>query len=548
MTQRDYLNAVAKFFGNARPKTADGIGYRNEFIGWFKALTWLDKLPFNIDGTLQEALYYKTQYQLAERAAIIDERIQVSGDGDWSPGKYKTPGTQVPKPAGYHRAMPHEVTKPVLTFANQVLEVANPKPRLPQSHIIGKRIPGVVEGSPLLAQIEWHFDNHPARPDQGLGPMEGDPFYHMGVSLYMPDVTDQVTGDSRLQAPDSGLGRLGTPAGVWAPGSRKKNQMNNFLRDYIGDEYAAIAPPPPPRLSSRAPGFGLQAPRAPVRPPPSPLQSRFLPRAPLPLGPEHRSAFSHPFHHTLGHPDDWRTRGPDSDSDYRRMQRHAQMLALHHPSSITPENSYAPSYAPMSSPMAPSIRSMSDSISDSLPDSTSLPIFLPPQDDGTDLSLDSEINDEDLSNPGDSESDVQIAADFGAAKRRSGTRAPRTPGSRPQAPRAPRASGLASLGLGSSLGSSGSGLGSHSGHHHHKHQQDQQQQQQDSGGGGSSGGAQASDSGPQQDGGSNGGGNDGGNGGGYSDDDSDNFEGELAGSRGFDSGILIAGFGASRFG
>ena len=118
---------------------------------------------------------------------LDNPRILLTFGDDWVPGKYQVPGTQVPTPAGFHRAQPHEVTKPVLEFANQVLKIVNPN-KLPQAKIIGKRIPGVIESAPVLAQIEWHYDNHPPRPSQGFGPMEGDPFYHMGVSLYMPNV------------------------------------------------------------------------------------------------------------------------------------------------------------------------------------------------------------------------------------------------------------------------------------------------------------------------------------------------------------------------
>lgn len=117
---------------------------------------------------------------------LENPRILTFGLNDWVPGMYRTPGAQVPQPIGYHRARAHEVTKPVLAFANQVLRVSNPE-KLPQSYIIGRRIPGIVENTPVLAQIEWHLDNHPPRPGQGYGPMEGPDFYHMGVSLYIPN-------------------------------------------------------------------------------------------------------------------------------------------------------------------------------------------------------------------------------------------------------------------------------------------------------------------------------------------------------------------------
>lgn len=108
------------------------------------------------------------------------------GIEDWIPGKYQTPGAKVPDPLGFHRARDYEVTEPMRSFAWQVLKIANPK-KLPQGKIIGKRIQGVVENTPIIGQIEWHLDNHPPRPSQGYGPMEGPNFYHMGVSLFLPD-------------------------------------------------------------------------------------------------------------------------------------------------------------------------------------------------------------------------------------------------------------------------------------------------------------------------------------------------------------------------
>jgi len=118
---------------------------------------------------------------------LENPRILTFGQNDdWVPGKYKTPGAQVPQPIGYHRAKAHEITKPVLAFASQVLKISNPE-RLAQSHVIGKRISGIIENTPVLAQIEWHLDNHPPRPAEGYGSMEGPDFYHMGISLYMPD-------------------------------------------------------------------------------------------------------------------------------------------------------------------------------------------------------------------------------------------------------------------------------------------------------------------------------------------------------------------------
>jgi hypothetical protein len=163
---------------------------------------------------------------------------------------------------------------------------------------------------------------------------------------------------------------------------------------------------------------------------------------------------------------------------------------------------------------------MTDDVNETMPDNTPMSLFLPQQDDDqTDLSVDAQINDNDLSNPADSEDDVQIAADFGAGKRRSGKRK------------------TSSSSRSSSTSSSSQG---HHHHHHHKKNQDQQQQTQaqDPGGGGSSGGGSSGSSG------SNGGGQQD-----DADDSGDSFEGStLPGSFGFDGFGYQAGSASRRFG
>jgi hypothetical protein len=142
--------------------------------------------PDSKDKSEEEKEDLSPKWEESHEEWLENPRILTFGQNNWVPGMYRTPGAQVPQPIGYHRARAHEVTKPVLAFANQVLRVSNPE-KLPQSHIIGRRIPGIVENTPVLAQIEWHLDNHPPRPAQGYGPMEGPDFYHMGVSLYIPN-------------------------------------------------------------------------------------------------------------------------------------------------------------------------------------------------------------------------------------------------------------------------------------------------------------------------------------------------------------------------
>ena len=463
---------------------------------------------------------------------------------DFVPGKFKTPGTQVPKPDGFHRARAHEVTKPVLAFANQVLKVANPD-KLPQAEVIGKRLPGLVEGSPVLAQIEWHFDNHPPRPTLGLGPMEGDPFYHMGVTLYLPD-TDIAAGEERTcmskfdylrdyfraVAPPTATRKASTTHTVGAPTRSVRTSTSRIAPPYpnkylapsstsssriapLAPSYSStrFSPPAPPGVSSSSSSY--------IAPPTgrryiAPPTGRYTQS--LSLGPDRRSAFDSPMHHHFGHPNDWQSRqgSQSQDQSYRQMQQQAQQQATM--DSLTPEDSYAPSYTPSMAPRqpAPPRPRVPDEVQDGMPDNTPMSLFLPPQDDDvTDTSFDTEINDDDLSNPADSEDDVQIAADFGAYKRRSGKRK-----------------------TSSSSSSSSSGHRRHHRHHKKQDQQQQQAQQQDPGGGGSSGGGSSGSGGGQPDDDDD-----------QYDDSGDSFEAEpLPGAFGFDGFGYAAGSASRRFG
>jgi len=426
---------------------------------------------------------------------------------EFVPGKFKTPGTQVPKPEGFHRARAHEVTKPVLAFANQVLKVANPE-KLPQSEVIGKRLPGIVEGSPVLAQIEWHFDNHPPRPALGLGPMEGEPFYHMGVSLYIPD--DVAAGEfSERSRPMSKFDYLQDYFGLsWVTKPIVKSTARSAriaarIAAPIANKYLA---PPTGRYIAPPTGRYIAPPTGRYIAPPTGRYDR-----PLPLGPDRRSAFDSPMHHHFGHPNDWRTQQGNQNQGYQQMQQAAQQQATMN--SLTPDDSYAPSYAPSMAPPqpAPPRPRVPDEVQDGMPDNTPMSLFLPPQDDYvTDTSADSEINDDDLSNPADSEDDVQIAADFGAYKRRSGKR----------------------------KSSSSSSSTSSRRHRHKHHQQQQQAQQQDPGGGGGSSGGGSSGGGGQSDDDDD-----------QYDDSGDSFEAErLPGAFGFDGFGYAAGSASRKFG
>lgn len=89
----------------------------------------------------------------------------------------------VPMPAGYRRATPKEITKPVLKFAQTALQHALP---------VGKKQTATVTNPDktqhlVMALTEVHWDNHPPRPKQGFKAYEGPEFLHPGISILVPD-------------------------------------------------------------------------------------------------------------------------------------------------------------------------------------------------------------------------------------------------------------------------------------------------------------------------------------------------------------------------
>lgn len=104
---------------------------------------------------------------------------------------------QVPIPQGFRRATAKEITKPVLSFARNALEHAMP---------IGKQQVAIVthpnkKKQTVMALTEVHWDNHPARPNQGYKAGEGPPFQHPGISILVAKNETKAISPFQTQMP-----------------------------------------------------------------------------------------------------------------------------------------------------------------------------------------------------------------------------------------------------------------------------------------------------------------------------------------------------------
>ena len=205
---------------------------------------------------------YTTPVVLELQKAVVETETGLS----WLWNKAKAmfgddsgPPAVVPIPAGYKRARPHEVTKPVLAFAN--LALRHPMP-------IGKRVGTVINDHlgerMIIAQTEWHHDNHDNNP-KGVGPAT----WHPGISILVPiDNSSTVPADlavvgeewccefgsALVTAPSGKLtlapaapGRPGVPAAPGRPGVPAAPGRPGILSRLLGRPSAPnrgyIAPP-----------------------------------------------------------------------------------------------------------------------------------------------------------------------------------------------------------------------------------------------------------------------------------------------------------------
>jgi hypothetical protein len=182
MTQSQEFDSIHKFVMGAKIASTNNraIKLKEDWKKWFGKLNWVGKTTNKENLTHARAFKDEFIAALAGKGPLFaSDEIDVGADisTTQTTRDYSKPGSQVPNPGGYRRATQKEITRNVLSFARAALQKSNPR-GLPQGKVIGNRLASNIEGKVVIAQIEWHYDNHP----KGKGP----PFWHMGMSIFMP--------------------------------------------------------------------------------------------------------------------------------------------------------------------------------------------------------------------------------------------------------------------------------------------------------------------------------------------------------------------------
>jgi hypothetical protein len=173
MSQAQELEAFDRYIARTKPNTVRVQKLLQDWKTWYSSLTWFDK---NLGpNTIEKANAFRS----ALVSAVYGNGSEMGAETKAS-GSYTKKGTQVPDPPGYRRAKNTEITPTVQGFAvaalNNFAKVSKTKG---EAASIGMRYSGVVGGKQFLSQCEWHFDNHPKGG-------KGDPFWHMGSSIFVP--------------------------------------------------------------------------------------------------------------------------------------------------------------------------------------------------------------------------------------------------------------------------------------------------------------------------------------------------------------------------
>jgi hypothetical protein len=108
---------------------------------------------------------------------------------------------QVPIPPGFRRATAKEITKPVLNFARTALEHAMP---IGKQQVTTVTHPNKTKQT-VMALTEVHWDNHPARPNQGYKAGEGPPFQHPGISILVAQTAPPTAATAQFRTQMPGL-------------------------------------------------------------------------------------------------------------------------------------------------------------------------------------------------------------------------------------------------------------------------------------------------------------------------------------------------------
>ena len=169
MSQLQELEAIDRLVRRFKPTNVQQQKLISDWHSWYPHLNFYQK---NLDSTILNQAH---EFRSALQGTFGADTSKIAGN-------FTKKGTQVPTPVGYRRAKQSEITPAVQGFAKAALsQFGQVSKKKGEAASIGMRYSAVVDGKEYLSQCEWHFDNHPKGG-------KGDPFWHMGSSIFVPEV------------------------------------------------------------------------------------------------------------------------------------------------------------------------------------------------------------------------------------------------------------------------------------------------------------------------------------------------------------------------
>lgn len=196
MTQAQELEEIDRYVNRCKPINVESQKLIQDWKNWYSTRNFWQK---NMDS---ESLQFAREFR-NELTSALTNQPEMSAESK-AAGNYTKKGTVVPTPPGYRRATQAEITPKVQGFAVAALKnFAKTSTKKGEAAAIGLRYAGVVNGKQYLSQCEWHFDNHPKGG-------KGDPYYHMGSSIFVPINPIPPPANSQFRTMDQGVASINT--------------------------------------------------------------------------------------------------------------------------------------------------------------------------------------------------------------------------------------------------------------------------------------------------------------------------------------------------
>jgi hypothetical protein len=164
MSAAQDFEAIETYLLGLKPVSNEAESLRLEFEMWAIGLGMYDR-TFPSTAIIAKAKNYRDRINSLE-SSLQKKEVPVA-----STAKGKPPIT-VPMPVGYRVLTPKETTVAVQAFARQALQKALP---------IGKRVATIIDGKPIEAITEYHYDDHVPNPNGTK-----TAWWHPGITIITP--------------------------------------------------------------------------------------------------------------------------------------------------------------------------------------------------------------------------------------------------------------------------------------------------------------------------------------------------------------------------